>query len=77
MVLYFFIINRKTNEKNNEPPTSAIRNAGESASRKVSASIPPKLRFDVFEMKIKTQSIALATDSTKRKGSCLEIPHYA
>ncbi len=30
------------------PPTLAIRNAGESASRKVGASIPPKLRFDVL-----------------------------
>ncbi len=28
--------------------TKPIRNAGGSANRKVSASIPPKLRFDVF-----------------------------
>jgi hypothetical protein len=34
--------------KNNEPLTMAMRNAGESASRKVGASIPPKLRFDVL-----------------------------
>jgi len=27
--------------------------------------------------KFKTQSVALATDSAKRKGNRLEIPHYA
>lgn len=40
--------NKKEIEKNNEPPTMAIRNAGKVQTRKVSASIPPKLRFDVL-----------------------------
>ncbi|CAI8448547.1 MAG: Uncharacterised protein [Cryomorphaceae bacterium] len=56
----------------------AIRNAGKSESRKVSTSIPPKLRFDVLENnKLKTQSVALANVSAKPKGSGSKIPHYA
>ena len=56
----------------------AIRNAGKSESQKVSASIPPKLHFDVLEKnKLKTQSVALANISAKPKGKCFKIPHYA
>ncbi len=47
----------------------AISNAGESAKSKFRASIPPKLRFDVFGKKGKTQSVALATVRTKPKVS--------
>lgn len=59
-------------------PTLAIRNAGKGTIRKVCASIPPKLRFDVLKKnKLKTQSVALATVSAKSKGNRLETPHCA
>lgn len=45
---------------------------------KVSASISPKLRFDVFgKKKGKTESVALATVRAKPKVKYLKIPHYA
>lgn len=53
------------------------RNAGESAKSKFRASIPPKLCFDVFGKKGKTQSVALATVRTKLKSFGSETPHYA
>jgi hypothetical protein len=54
------------------------RNAGESAKSKFRASIPPKLRFDVFgKNKDKTQSVALATVRAKLKSFGTETPHYA
>ncbi|SHF57168.1 hypothetical protein SAMN05444344_0569 [Tenacibaculum mesophilum] len=56
----------------------AISNAGLSAKSKFRASIPPKLRFDVFgKIKGKTQSVALATVRTKPKVFGSEIPHYS
>lgn len=56
----------------------AISNAGESAKSKFQASIPPKLRFDVFgKKKGKTQSVALATVRSKLKVFGFEIPHYS
>ena len=65
-------------KKKHDAPTKAIRNAGKSTSRKVSASIPPKLRFDVLEKnKLKTQSVALANVSAKPKDKCFKILHYA
>lgn len=58
--------------------TLAISNAGERAKSKFRASIPPKLRFDVFgKTKGKTQSVALATVRTQPKILNLETPHYS
>lgn len=58
--------------------TMAISNAGKSAKSKFRASIPPKLRFDVFwKNKGKTQSVALATVPAKLKVNGSEIPHYS
>lgn len=55
----------------------AISNAGLNAKSKFRVSIPPKLRFDVFgKMKVKTQSVALATVSSKPKIFGFENPHY-
>ncbi len=56
----------------------AISNAGLIAKSKFRASIPPKLRFDVFgKKKGTTQSVALATVRTKLKIFGSEIPHYS
>ncbi|MFV0471847.1 MAG: hypothetical protein ACK5L7_07430 [Paludibacteraceae bacterium] len=56
----------------------AISNAGLSAKSKFRASIPPKLRFDVFgKIKGKTQSVALATVRAKLKVFGSKIPHYS
>ncbi len=56
----------------------AISNAGLNAKSKFRASIPPKLRFDVFgKNKGKTQSLALATVRAKLKVFGSEIPHYS
>ncbi len=56
----------------------AISNAGLNAKSKFRASIPPKLRFDVFgKNKGKTQSVALATVRSKPKIFGSEIPHYS
>ncbi len=56
----------------------AISNAGLNAKSKFRASIPPKLRFDVFgKNKGKTQSVALATVRAKLKVFGSEIPHYS
>lgn len=56
----------------------AISNTGLNAKSKFRASIPPKLRFDVFgKNKGKTQSVALATVLTKPKVFGFEIPHYS
>jgi len=56
----------------------AISNAGLNAKSKFRASIPPKLRFDVFgKNKGKTQSVALATIRSKPKIFGFEIPHYS
>ncbi len=56
----------------------AISNAGLNAKSKFRASIPPKLRFDVFgKNKGKTQSVALATVRAKLKIFGSEIPHYS
>lgn len=61
----------------NDTTTLYKQNAGESASRKVSASNPPKLRFDVLKKEVKTQSVALANVRAKLKRYGSEIPHYA
>ncbi len=56
----------------------AISNAGLNAKSKFWFSIPPKLRFDVFEKKKdKTQSVALANVRAKPKIFGFEIPHYS
>ncbi len=56
----------------------AISNAGLNAKSKFRASIPPKLRFDVFgKNKGKTQSVALTTVRGKLKVFGSEILHYS